>query len=134
MAVIKGSIDPDKAKAFVGDRKSLRMTLCSPVEASVFIRRSGAVSIYTNDEQEGERILCWIQENLDKQVEVGIVFSGRVTKMMAFGAFLALDPVGGQEGFLHISNYPETGFEVGDLLEVKVLEIDLMGRVNLEMA
>ena len=74
-------------------------------------------------------------EEIVREVEVGQIYKGKVTRLMAFGAFVELLP--GREGLCHISQLDKKRVEkvedyvnVGDELEVKVTEIDQKGRVN----
>ena len=77
-------------------------------------------------------------QGLTKEVEVGEVFDGKVTRIMTFGAFVEYLP--GKEGLVHISeisdervNRIEDVVKVGDKVQVKVAEVDRQGRVNLSM-
>ncbi|ETJ32673.1 Polyribonucleotide nucleotidyltransferase, partial [human gut metagenome] len=87
-------------------------------------------------EQEGAAKAQEIITNLTKEVEVGEVYLGKVTRLMAFGAFVEVLP--GKEGLVHISKLAKERVEnvedvvsVGDEIMVKVIEIDKQGRVNL---
>ena len=78
-------------------------------------------------------------EDIVKEVEVGGIYYGTVTKIMAFGAFVDLG-IGDKEGLLHISKISkerikkvEDVLHVGDKVTVKVYEIDEQGRINLTM-
>ena len=82
------------------------------------------------------RFAMEIIENIVRDVEVGAVYKGKVTRIMNFGAFVEVLP--GKEGLCHISQLAKQRVEkvedvvkVGDELEVKVVEIDKQGRVNL---
>ncbi len=75
-------------------------------------------------------------EDIVREVEVGEVYTGRVTRLMKFGAFVEVLP--GKEGLCHISQLAnhrvekvEDAVQVGDQLQVKVVEIDDKGRINL---
>ena len=71
-------------------------------------------------------------EDIVREVEVGEVYTGRVTRLMKFGAFVEVLP--GKEGLCHISqlaNHRVEKVEDGDQLQVKVVEIDDKGRINL---
>lgn len=74
--------------------------------------------------------------DITKEVEVGEIYTGKVTKLMKFGAFI--DVLNGKEGLLHISNIDykrvdkvEDVYKVGDVVEVKVIGIDDEGRIDL---
>ena len=103
--------------------------------AKIDIEDDGTVFI-ASVEQEGAAKAQQIIENLTKEVEVGEVYLGKVTRLMAFGAFVEVLP--GKEGLVHISKLAKERVEnvedvvsVGDEIMVKVIEIDKQGRVNL---
>ena len=75
-------------------------------------------------------------EKIVEDIEVGKTYTGKVTRIMNFGAFV--DVLNGKEGLVHISNIAreridkvEDVLSVGDVIDVKVMEIDKQGRVNL---
>ena len=99
------------------------------------IEEDGRVFIYSADTEAGEKALAMIQD-IVREIEVGGVYEGTVTKLMAFGAFV--DVGCGKEGLLHISKISkeridkvENVLKPGDKVVVKVYEIDDQGRVNL---
>lgn len=87
------------------------------------------------DVEAGQKAVRII-ENLVREVEVGAVYPGKVTRLMNFGAFVEILP--GKEGLVHISQLArervakvEDVVKVGDEVMVKVTEIDRQGRINL---
>ena len=77
-------------------------------------------------------------EQITADVEVGVVYEGKVAKLMDFGAFVTILP--GKDGLVHISQISEERVEnvsdklsEGDVIKVKVLEIDKQGRIRLSM-
>ncbi len=99
------------------------------------IEEDGRVFIYSNDTENGKKALKMI-EDIAKDVEVGEIAEGTVTRIMPFGAFVEVP--GGKEGLLHISKISKERIEkiedvlkVGDIVKVKVMEIDEQGRINL---
>jgi len=103
--------------------------------AKIDIEDDGTVFIASVD-QDGAAKAQQIIENLTKEVEVGEVYLGKVTRLMAFGAFVEVLP--GKEGLVHISKLAKERVEnvedvvnVGDEIMVKVIEIDKQGRINL---
>ena len=101
------------------------------------IEEDGRVCIYTDDAENGKKALKMI-EDIAKDIEVGKVYDGKVTRIMNFGAFV--DIGGGKEGLVHISkiakervNNVEDYVKPGDKVPVKVIEIDDQGRINLTM-
>ena len=94
--------------------------------------------IYSNDSEKANEALDMI-EDIVRDVEVGGIYLGTVTRIMNFGAFVDLG-CGGKEGLLHISKISkeriknvEDVLHVGDKVTVKVIEIDDQGRINLSM-
>ena len=87
--------------------------------------------------EAAEKAVAWIK-NLTREVVVGEVFEGKVTRLMNFGAFVEILPK--QEGLVHISEMAwsrvgavEDVVKVGDVVKVKVIELDQMGRINLSI-
>ena len=103
--------------------------------AEIDIDDDGLVSITTNDGDAMAAAKDWVLK-MTKEIEVGEKFTGKVVRLMDFGAFVELTP--GQDGMVHISQFRDERVEnindvakVGDTLEVVVTEIDQMGRINL---
>lgn len=95
----------------------------------------GKVFIVTPDADASKRAKKMIMD-IARDIEVGDVFNGKVTRIMQFGAFVELAP--GKEGMVHISKLAnkrvakvEDVVNVGDMLTVKVSEIDRQNRINL---
>ena len=91
--------------------------------------------IATPDSEAAAKAKSWI-EGIAKDLQVGDVFTGRVARIMPFGAFVEYAP--GKDGMIHISKLDNHRVEkvedvvnIGDELEVRVAEIDAQGRVNL---
>ena len=75
-------------------------------------------------------------KNLTREANVGEIFQGKVTRIMAFGAFVEIFP--GTEGLVHVSQlsdkyvgHPDEVVKIGDIIPVKLVEIDSQGRMNL---
>ena len=101
------------------------------------ISDDGKVCVYSTDTESGKKAMKMITD-IAKDIEVGGVYEGTVTRIMNFGAFV--DIGGGKEGLLHISKISSKRVEkvedvlsVGDEVTVKVIEIDNQGRINLSM-
>jgi len=95
----------------------------------------GRIAITADSRENGERAKEMINE-IVKEIEVGEIYSGVITTITNFGAFVEL--IKGKEGLLHISNMTherlnkvEDLFKVGDVVEVKVIEIDNQGKIKL---
>lgn len=133
--IITMKIDPDKIRDVIGSGGKVIRGIIDETGAKIDIEDDGTVFIASVD-QEGARKAQEIIENLTKEVEVGEVYMGKVTRLMAFGAFVEVLP--GKEGLVHISKLAKERVEnvedvvnVGDEIMVKVIEIDKQGRVNL---
>ncbi|MNL39633.1 Polyribonucleotide nucleotidyltransferase [compost metagenome] len=99
------------------------------------IEDDGSVFITTSDAAAADAAVAWVNR-LCKDVEVGTVYKGKVTRILNFGAFVEILP--GKEGLIHISQLaPERVAKVedvvnlGDTVVVKVVEVDSQGRINL---
>jgi len=99
------------------------------------IEDDGRVFIASPDQAAADKARRII-EGIAKDIEVGDVFTGRVVRIMTFGAFVELAP--GKDGMIHISKLADHRVEkvedvlnIGDEVEVKVNEIDAQGRINL---
>lgn len=133
--IITMKIDPEKIRDVIGTGGKVIRGIIDETGAKIDIEEDGTVFISSVD-QEGARKAQEIIENLTKEVEVGEVYMGKVTRLMAFGAFVEVLP--GKEGLVHISKLAKERVEnvedvvsVGDEIMVKVVEIDKQGRVNL---
>ena len=133
--IITMKIDPDKIRDVIGSGGKVIRSIIEETGAKIDIEDDGTVFI-ASVEQEGAAKAQQIIENLTKEVEVGEVYLGKVTRLMAFGAFVEVLP--GKEGLVHISKLAKERVEnvedvvnVGDEIMVKVIEIDKQGRVNL---
>ena len=98
---------------------------------------SGLVKIFSVDKAAGEQARKRV-ELITADVEVGAVYEGKVAKLMDFGAFVTILP--GKDGLVHISQISEERVEKvsdklseGDVVKVKVLEVDKQGRIRLSM-
>ena len=133
--IITMKIDPDKIRDVIGSGGKVIRSIIEETGAKIDIEDDGTVFI-ASVEQEGAAKAQQIIENLTKEVEVGEVYLGKVTRLMAFGAFVEVLP--GKEGLVHISKLAKERVEnvedvvnIGDEIMVKVIEIDKQGRVNL---
>ena len=128
-------VDPDKIRNIIGPGGKIINKITAECRCKIDIEDDGRVFIAAEDEEGGARARAWI-EQLTKEVEVGEVYVGRVTRLLNFGAFVELYP--GKEGLVHISQLAyaripkvEDLVKIGDVIAAKVIEIDDMGRVNL---
>jgi polyribonucleotide nucleotidyltransferase len=128
-------IDPDKIGAVIGTGGKTIRSIIEETKATVDIENDGTVLIGSPDETAAQRAISII-ESLTKDVEIGSIYTGKVTRLMPFGAFVEVLP--GKEGMVHISELAdyrvdkvEDIVKVGDEFTVKVIDIDNMGKVRL---
>ena len=103
--------------------------------ATIDIEDDGSVSVASNDAQKSQKAIEIIK-TLTEDVEVGKVYQAKVKRIMNFGAFCEISP--GKEGLVHVSEMDhkyikrvEDVLNLGDELDVKVIEVDEQGRINL---
>ena len=135
--IITTTINLDKIKDVIGPGGKMINKIIDATGVKIDIEEDGRVCIYTDDAENGKKALKMI-EDIAKDIEVGKVYDGKVTRIMNFGAFV--DIGGGREGLLHISKISNKRVEkvedvlaVGDEIKVKVYEIDNQDRINLTM-
>ena len=128
-------IKVDKIKDVIGPGGKMINKIIDETGVKIDIEEDGKVFIYSQDEENSKKALKMV-EDIAKDIEVGQVYEGTVARIMNFGAFIELG--GGKEGLLHISKISkeriknvEDVLKVGDVIKVKVIEIDDQGRINL---
>ncbi len=133
--IINMQINPEKIKDVIGSGGKVINKIIDETGVKIDIEEDGSVFIYSDD-IEGARKAQSIIEDITREIEVEGIYTGKVTRIATFGAFVDLG--GGKEGLLHISkiskervNKVEDVLKVGDEVTVKVYEIDDQGRVNL---
>ena len=130
-------INPDKIRDVIGKGGATIRALCEETGCTIDIDDDGSVKIASADNaaaQEAKRRV----EQLTAEVEEGMVYDGKVVKLMDFGAFVNILP--GKDGLVHISQISHERVEnvadklrEGDVVRVKVLEVDKQGRIRLSM-
>ena len=133
--IITMKINPDKIRDVIGPGGKIIKKIIDETGVSIDIQDDGNVFIAAVDVEAGNKAVNII-ESLVREVEIGGVYNGKVTRLMAFGAFVEILP--GKEGLVHISQLAlervekvEDVVSVGDEIMVKVTEVDRQGRVNL---
>lgn len=128
-------IPVDKIRDVIGPGGKVIKKIIEDTGVQMDIEDDGTVRI-TSVDQVGTKKAVQIVKNLTKDVEIGTVYKGKVTRIMNFGAFVEVLP--GKEGLCHISQLAksrvgkvEDVVHVGDELDVKVVEIDKQRRINL---
>ncbi|RJP33599.1 MAG: polyribonucleotide nucleotidyltransferase [Candidatus Omnitrophota bacterium] len=125
----------DKIRDVIGPGGKMIRKIISETGAKIDIDDDGRVVIASSDEEACRKACEWI-DYLTEEVEVGKIYKGKVTRLVNFGAFVEVLP--GQEGLVHISELDEKRVEFvndvvneGEEIDVKVMEIDDFGRINL---
>ncbi len=133
--IMQLTISVDKIGEVVGARGKTINRIIEETGVQIDIEDDGRVFIISADQEMANKARRII-ETIDQGVKVGEVFEGKVMRIMTFGAFVELVP--GQEGLVHISKLDKTRVakvedvvQVGDVIKVKVVEIDEQGRINL---
>ena len=131
----KITIDPDKIGAVIGSGGKTIRSIIEETKTTIDISNDGSVMIGAVDAEAADKAIKII-EDLTKDVEVGAIYTGKVVRLMTFGAFVEILP--GKDGMVHISELADYRVErvddivkVGDEVTVKVIGIDSQGRVNL---
>ncbi len=129
------SIPVDKIGAVIGPGGKTIRSIIEATGASIDVGNDGSVTVGATDAAAADEAIRMI-EGLTKEVEIGQRYTGKVTRLMNFGAFVEILP--GKDGLVHISELDVTRVpsvedvvKVGDVVEVMVTEVDRMGRVNL---
>ena len=129
------SIDPDKIKDVIGSGGKTINKIIAETGVKIDIEDDGRVFIAATDKDSSDKAIAMIK-NIVMELEVGQIYEGKVVRIMNFGAFVEVAP--GKEGMIHISkldkqrvNKVEDVVSIGDVVKVKVIEIDDQGRVNM---
>jgi polyribonucleotide nucleotidyltransferase len=135
--IISFKINPDKIRDVIGKGGATIRALCEETGATIDLDDDGTVKVASADNaaaQEAKRRI----EQITADVEVGMVYEGKVAKLMDFGAFVTILP--GKDGLVHISQISNERVEKvsdklseGETVRVKVLEVDKQGRIRLSM-
>ncbi len=135
--IVSLRIDPEKIGEVIGAGGKTINKIIEECEVNIDIDDDGLVSITGRDKDNMERAVKWV-EGIVKEVEVGEVYTGKVVRLMDFGAFVEILP--GKDGMVHISEFSNHRIEkitdavqVGQEVTVKVIEVDDKGRINLSV-
>ncbi len=135
--IITFKIDPEKIRDVIGKGGSVIRAMTEETGATIDIDNDGTVKVASVDGASGREAVRRI-ELITADVEVGRVYEGKVARLMDFGAFVTILP--GKDGLVHISQISNERVEKvsdklseGDIVQVKVLEVDRQGRVRLSM-
>jgi polyribonucleotide nucleotidyltransferase len=130
-------IDPEKIRDVIGKGGSVIREITETTGATIDIENDGTVKIASVDGASGQEARRRI-DLITAEVEVGQIYEGKVVRLMDFGAFVQILP--GKDGLVHISQISDKRVEKvsdelneGDIIKVKVLEVDRQGRIRLSM-
>ena len=130
-------INPDKIRDVIGSGGKTIHQITGETGATIDIEDDGMIFITSDDEVGANKALEWIK-NITHEVVPGEIFQGKIVRILNFGAFAEILP--GQQGLIHISelapfrvNQVEDIVKIGDIVTVKVKEIDSEGRINLSL-
>ncbi len=128
-------IDPEKIRDVIGSGGKVIQKIVADTGAKIDIEDDGRVLIFSPNQASGEAAQKTIL-GIVKEPEVGEIYTGKVVRIMQFGAFVEILP--GKDGLVHISKLDKNRVEkvedvvnIGDEITVKVIEIDKQGRINL---
>ncbi len=131
------TIDPAKIGDVVGKQGKVINKIIEETGVKIDITDDGAVNVCGTDQDMINRAIEIIK-NIVTEVEAGMIFTGKVVRIMEFGAFVELAP--NKDGMVHISKLSdkrvakvEDVVNIGDTVTVRVAEVDRMGRINLTM-
>ena len=131
----KIKINTEKIGAVIGTGGKTIRAIASDTDSTIDIEDDGTVIIGSPNEENAQKAIRII-EGLTKEAEVGQLYTGKVSRILNFGAMVEILP--GKEGLIHVSELAdfrvarvEDVVKVGDEVTVKVIGIDNMGRVNL---
>ena len=130
-------IDPDKIREVIGKGGATIRSICETSGATVDLDDDGLVRVYAETKEKAQKAISMI-EAITAEAEIGGVYNGKVERIVDFGAFVNILP--GKDGLVHISQIAEERVEnvedymkVGDVVKVKVLDVDARGRIKLTM-
>jgi polyribonucleotide nucleotidyltransferase len=128
-------IPAEKIGAVIGPGGRVIRSIIEETKCSIDVEDDGTVHVGSTNEEMANRAIDIIK-GLTREAEVGTIYTGKVTRLLNFGAFVEILP--GKEGLVHISELAdyrvpsvEDVVQVGDEIMVMVTEIDSMGRINL---
>jgi polyribonucleotide nucleotidyltransferase len=135
--IITMKIHPDKIREVIGKGGAVIRSICDETKCEIDIEDDGTIKIFSADAaaaQEAKRRI----EQITADVQEGMIYDGKVVKLMDFGAFVNILP--GKDGLVHISQISHERVEnvadklkEGDPVKVKVLEVDKQGRIRLSI-
>ena len=133
--IITIKINPEKIRDIIGKGGSMIRKIQEETQTEINVEDDGTVEIAAISGENSRKAIQWI-ESLTREVEIGALYLGKVTRIMSFGAFVEILP--GKEGLVRIGELAdyhvpsvEDVVSVGDEVMVVVIEVDRQGRINL---
>ncbi len=130
-------INPERIRDVIGSGGKVINEIIAECNVQIDIEDDGLVMITAVNPNGMQKAVDWVKQ-LTREVKAGEIFTGPVTRILDFGAFVEISPK--QEGLVHISEIASTRIakvtdvlKIGDMVTVKVIEIDSMGRLNLSI-
>ncbi len=130
-------INPEKIREVIGPGGKIINEIIDAHEVEIDIEDDGLVMVCGSNAEGAAKAVAWIKD-IVREIEVGEIFTGKVVRLLDFGAFVELLP--GRDGMIHVSELapyrigrPSDFIKEGDIVTVRVKEIDDQGRVNLTM-
>ncbi|HPO75299.1 MAG TPA: polyribonucleotide nucleotidyltransferase, partial [Candidatus Pacearchaeota archaeon] len=131
-------INPEKIGEVIGTGGKMINEITEKTDASIDIEEDGTIFVTAKSKENAQKAIDWIN-SITREIQVGEVLQGKVKKIVDFGLFIELLP--GREGLLHTSEIPGRQtkrillqtFKIGQILPVKVKNIDETGRINLAL-
>ncbi len=130
-------INKDKIREVIGPGGKVIREICEQTGAKIDIEDDGTVKVAAVDQKAAEAAIAWIK-GIAAEPEVGSIYSGKVVKLVDFGAFVNF--LGSRDGLVHVSEMarkrvgkPADVVKVGDIVKVKLIGIDDRGKVKLSM-
>jgi polyribonucleotide nucleotidyltransferase len=125
-------INPEKIRDVIGPGGRMINEIISETGVSIDIEETGKIFVTAEKEEAAKKAIAWIK-NITREVKVGEIFQGKIKRILNVGVFVEILP--GQEGLIHISQIKKQKglkLRVGEIVPVKVVSIDDLGRINLE--
>ncbi len=135
--IVTMHINPDKIRDVIGKGGATIRSITETTGVTIDINDDGVVKLFSPDNEAAAKAVAMI-ETIVAEVEVGKIYQGKIARIVDFGAFVTILP--GRDGLLHISQISDARVEnvtdflaEGQVINVKVLDVDRQGRVKLSM-
>jgi polyribonucleotide nucleotidyltransferase len=135
--IVSFKVDPEKIGTIIGPGGKTINKIIDETDVTIDIEDDGLVIICSTNQENSKKAEAMVKD-LVREFEAGEIFTGKVVRLMDFGAFVEI--AGGQDGMVHVSELapyrigkPSDFINVGDTVQVKIKEIDSQGRINLTM-